>query len=86
MVTVDVAAPSATTEPEPVIVEFVATAAPAENITVPSALATGVTIESVLVSAFSELKVQIAIPEALVTEHAPYAFVVPVSVAENVGV
>ena len=69
IVTAEVATPLATTGPVPVIVELAATAAPAVKMTVPSALATGVTIESVFVSAASELKVQIEIPEAFVTEH-----------------
>ena len=69
-VTVEVAIPSATTGLVPVIVELAATADPDVKTTVPSILATGVTIESVFVSGLNELKVQIEIPEALVAEHA----------------
>jgi hypothetical protein len=70
-VTVEVATPSATTGVVPVIVEFTATAAPAVNTTVPSALETGVNIDNVLVSAIAELRVHVAIPEAFVTEQDP---------------
>ena len=70
-VTVDVATPLATTGLVPVIVELAATADPAVKTTVPSILTTGVTIESVFVSAASELKVQVEIPEALVAEQLP---------------
>jgi hypothetical protein len=70
-VTVEVAAPSATTGLVPVIVEFAATAEAAVKITVPSALATGVAIDNVFVSAFNELRVQVATPEALVEEQTP---------------
>ena len=70
-VTADVATPLATTGLVPVIVELAATADPAVKSTVPSALATGVTIDRVLVSDVSELKVQVEIPEALVAEQIP---------------
>jgi hypothetical protein len=70
-VTVEVATPSATTGVVPVMVELAATAAPAVKTTVPSALETGVTIDNVLVSAFEELRVHVAVPEAFVTEQDP---------------
>jgi hypothetical protein len=70
-VTVDVAVPSATTGPDPVMLEFAATAAPEVKITVPSAFATGVTIESVFVSAVDDFNVQVEIPEESVEEHTP---------------
>ena len=68
MVTVEVEAPSATTGPDPMIVEFAATGIPAVKITDPSALTTGVAIERILVSAVHEARVQLETPEALVTE------------------
>lgn len=71
IVTVEVAVPFAMTGPEPVIVEFAATAPPAMKTTVPSALDTGVAIESVFVSDLSEVIVQVETPEASVSEHAP---------------
>ena len=70
-VTVDVATPFATIGLVPVIVELAATADPAVKTTVPSALATGVTIESVFVSELFEERVQVEIPEALVAEQIP---------------
>jgi hypothetical protein len=69
-VTVEVAAPLATIGPVPVMVELAATAAPAVKITEPSALATGVAMDNIFVSAFVDFKVQVAIPDALVTEQA----------------
>ena len=85
IVTVDVAVPSALTGPEAVIVE-VAADAPAElKTTVPPVRTTGVASESVLVSAWVDLSVQVEIPEVLELEQVPYAFVVPVLVAVNVG-
>ena len=86
IVTVEVEDPSAVTGLVPVMVELTATAAPAVKTTVPSAFTTGVAIESVFVSAVVDERVQIETPEAFVTEQAPYAFVVPVSVAPKVGV
>jgi hypothetical protein len=71
IVTVDVATPLATIGLVPVIVEFAATAAPAVKTTVPSALATGVAIERVFVSAAKEESVQVETPEALEAEHDP---------------
>ena len=71
MVTIEVATPFAMTGPVPVIVEFAATAAPAVKRTEPSVFETGVKMESVFVSAASEVNVQVATPEALVTEQEP---------------
>lgn len=86
IVTVEVAVPSAVTGPVPVMDELAASTAPALKTTVPSVLATGVTIARVFVSAFVEVKEQIEIPDAFVAEQAVMALVVPVSVAEKVGV
>jgi hypothetical protein len=83
-VTVEVATPSATTGPVPVMLEFAMEAASAVKVTVPSAFTNGVAIESVLISALVELKVQVASPEALVTEHAEAVLLVPEAV--KVGV
>ena len=69
-VTVDVATPSATIGPVPVMVEFAATGVPAVNVTVPSAFTTGVAIARVFTSALVELSVQVASPVAFVTEQA----------------
>ncbi len=71
IVTVDVAVPLAITGPEPVMVEFAATAPPAMKTTDPSALETGVAIERIFVSDLSEVIVQVETPEASVSEHAP---------------
>ena len=68
---VEVATPFANIGPVPVIVEFTATGAPAVKTTKPSAFATGVVIERVLVSAAKEESVQVDIPEAFETEHDP---------------
>ena len=86
IVTVEEAVPSARTGVVPEIVELAATADPAVNVTVPSALTNGVAIESVLTSATDELNVHVETPEAFDEEQAVYTFVVPVSVAVNVGV
>lgn len=86
IVIVDAAVPSATTGVVPAIVEVAAIADPAVNVTVPSALLMGPVIERVLTSALSEESVQVEIPEASVAEQTPALLVVPVSVAENVGV
>jgi len=86
MVTAEVAAPLATTGLVPVIVELTATTTSGLNTTVPSAFTTGVAIERVFVSDLRELNVQVEIPEASVTEQAPYVLLGPASVAENVGV
>lgn len=71
IVIVDVAEPSATTGPEPVIVELAATAPAAVKTTFDPALMNGVAIERVLVSATIEASVQVETPEALDAEQAP---------------
>lgn len=71
IVTVDVATLLASTGPVPVIVELAATGAPAVKTTVPSDLDTGVAIDSVLVSAIVDERVQVDIPLAFVAEHIP---------------
>ena len=86
MVTVDMAVPSARTGEVPIMVELAATAESAVNTTVPPALTTGVAIESVLVSAVIDFRVQVETPEASETEHAVGTLVDPVSVAVKVGV
>ena len=85
MVMVEVAAPSATTGEVPFMDDVVATTVPAIKVTDPPLLETGVTIERVLTSARRELSVHVEIPEASETEHTPYVFVVPESVAPKVG-
>jgi hypothetical protein len=70
MLTLEVATPLATTGLVPVIVELAASAAPAVKTTDPSAFATGVKRERILVSAVKDLRVQVAAPEAFVTEQA----------------
>ena len=71
MVTEEVAEPSATTGPVPVMVEVATAGAPAVKVTVPSAFTIGVAIESVFTSALVEVKVQTESPDASVAEHAP---------------
>ena len=71
IVTVDDAEPSATTGPEPVMVEVAATAPPGVKVTVPSALIKGVAIERVFTSAVSEARVQVETPEVLEAEQVP---------------
>jgi hypothetical protein len=78
IVTVEVATSSATTGPVPVMLEFAIDAESAVNVTVPSVLETGVSIESVLISALVEASVQVATPEASVTEQADSVLFVPV--------
>jgi hypothetical protein len=85
IVITDVDVPSGFVGPVPVIVEFAANAAPAVNTTVPPALTTGVAIESVLVSAFVDFKVQVETPEAFDEEQAVIVFPLPVFVAVKVG-
>ena len=68
IVMVEMELPSAVTGPLPVMVEFPALALPPVKTTVPPERETGVTIESVLVSALSELKVQTETPLAFVDE------------------
>jgi hypothetical protein len=70
IVTVEEATPSAATGPDPVIVEFAATAAPAVNVTDPPDLITGVAIDRVFVSAVRDLRVQVETPEAFDEEQA----------------
>lgn len=70
MVINEVATPLAVTGPVPAIVVVVFEAVPGVKVTVPSVLATGVTIARVFTSALVDLTVQVAIPEALVTPHA----------------
>ncbi len=68
IVIVELAKPSATTGPEPVMLEFTATAVPAVDSTVPSALVNGPVMERVLVSALIEVKLQVETPNTLETE------------------
>jgi hypothetical protein len=84
IVTVEVATLSATTEPVPVMVELAIEAASAVKVTVPSTFTNGVAIDNVLISAFVLLSVQVATPEAFVTEHAEAVLFVPDAV--KVGV
>src|SRR5437870_12332838 len=86
MLTVEVATPFATTGLVPVMVELAAAAGPAVKVTVPPVFSTGVAIESVLISAFVDASVHVDAPDAFVAAHAPYTLVLPVSVAEKVGV
>lgn len=79
IVTVEVALLSATTGPVPVMLEFATEAASAMKVTSPSVLETGVRIESVLISALVEDNVQVASPEAFVTEQAERVLFVPVT-------
>lgn len=71
MVTVEVAEPSATTGPVPVIVDVATAGAPAVKVTLPSALVIGDVIERVFTSALVEVNVQLDSPLASVAEHAP---------------
>src|SRR5204862_260464 len=86
MVAADVATAVATAVPVPVMVEVAAAAEPAVKVTVPPLCTTGVAIESVLTSAFVDASVHVDTPDAFVAAHAPYTLVLPVSVAEKVGV
>lgn len=85
-VTVDVATPFAMTGDVPVMVEFAATAEPGLNTTVEPVKAIGETRERIFDSAVVEARVQVETPDEFVAEQAPKVFVVPESVAENVGV
>ena len=67
IVIVELAAPSARTEPVPVIVEGFP-AGPAVNTTVPPVKLTGDVKAKVLVSALVEVKVQVETPDELVLE------------------
>ena len=71
MVTVEASLPSATTGPDPVMLEFAATAEPAVKVTVLPVLVTGVAIERVLTSAVVEVIVQVEAPVAFVTVQVP---------------
>ena len=85
IVIVDVEVPSGFTGPVPEIVEFAATGTPPVKTTVPPVLEIGVRSCNVLVSALSDFNVQVATPLTFELEQVVCVFVVPVSVAENVG-
>jgi hypothetical protein len=71
MVMVEVEAPSEGVGPDPEMFEFKATAESAIKMTDPSALETGVAIESIFDSAFVDFKVQVETPKASVKLQAP---------------
>ena len=71
MVTVEVSLPSATTGPEPVILELTATGVPAVKVTEPPVLITGVAMDKVFTSAVVESSVQVEIPDVFEIEHVP---------------
>ena len=71
MVMVEVATPSAVMLLVAEIVEFAATAGPCAKITEPPLIASGVSIESVFVSAVVEVSVQVESPLLSVLEQAP---------------
>jgi hypothetical protein len=71
IVIVEVAAPSATTDPVPVIVEVATAGLPATKVTFPPVSTIGVAIDKVFTSALVELNVHVETPEAFVLEHAP---------------
>ena len=71
MVTVEVVAPSATTGPEPVMVELAIEAAPGVKTTVPSLFTTGVAMERVFDSATVEAKVHVDSPADVLLEQTP---------------
>ena len=71
IVTVEVEAPSDGVGPVPEIFEFKATAESEIKMTDPSALETGVAIESIFDSALVDFKVQVETPKASVKLHAP---------------
>jgi len=83
-VTVEVATPSATTGPVPVMLEFAAIGVPAVKTTTPSAFVIGAVIERVLLSALVDTSVQVATPFASVIEHTDGVLLVPLAL--NVGV
>ncbi len=64
IIIVDVVVPSAVTGPEPMMVEFVGSAAPALKVTVVPVFATGVRISRVLTSALVDLSEQLDKPVA----------------------
>ena len=53
------------------------------KVTVPPATVVGLVIDKVFTSAFVEVKVQVETPDAFEEVQALYAFLEPVSVAEN---
>ena len=67
----EVEIPSALTGVVPIIVEVVALALPGIKTTEPSAFATGVAIERILLSALVVESVQVETPEAFPVEHVP---------------
>lgn len=72
IVSVEVAVPSAVALlGDPEIVEFATTGAPATKVTVPPVMTSGLTRESVFVSARSDFRVQVETPEAFVAEQVP---------------
>ena len=87
---VETEVPLAVTGPLPLMLEFPLTGDPAVKTRVPPArpaTLAGETQVKVLISAWVELRVQIDIPVKLFDrEQAPITFVLPVSVALNVGV
>ena len=68
-VTVDVVTLSATTGPDPMIVEFAASAPPAVKVTVPPVTVVGMVILRVFTSATVDCIVQVETPLALPTLH-----------------
>ena len=85
---VEESTPSATTVPDPEIVEFAATGPELMlvNSTVPPVFTKGVAIESVLVSGVVDRRVQVEIPIRLLGLQAPYVLLLPVFVAVKEGV
>ena len=71
MVTVEVADPSATTGPVPVIVEFAIEGAPGVKTTVVPAFTTGVAMVRILLSAMVDARVQVDTPDELEALQAP---------------
>ena len=71
IVTVEVATPSATTGPIPVMVELATLAGAEVKVTVEPVLIKGVTIESVFTSALVDFNVQVEIPKASLRPQAP---------------
>lgn len=78
--------PSALTGVVPAMVVVKLLTLPGLKSIIPSVLAIGVTMESVLTSALIEERVHVETPAASVTEHALYELLRPVSVAMKVGV
>jgi len=71
IVIVDVDTPSATTGPEPVIVERSGCSAPGKKVTVPPDIAIGVLIARVFVSAVDDFNVHVDFPDESEEEQAP---------------